>query len=310
MSNLQANLKPIVRETLVRYHSLIIEGLREYTRNNGFTKVLVGCSGGLDSALTIALAAEALGPQNVTAITMPSEYSSEGSVSDSKVLCDNLGIPLLKLPIGFSVDTVKHALNDHLNQPVTGVALENLQARMRGLMLMTYANMNGHLLLTTGNKSESMVGYCTLYGDTCGGLNLIGELYKTDVFEMSRIVNEDAGREIIPLAIIEKAPSAELAPGQRDDDSLPPYPLLDSILRRSAWADMHGEAAESSDPYTVAVLKDALQVVREAAKEMGPVAHMQMLNKVEMLVKRSAFKRLQSAPSIALPRNSMSRYTK
>ncbi|MDR6889700.1 MULTISPECIES: NAD+ synthase [Variovorax] len=213
------------------YRQQIVLGLRDYARRCGFSQAVVGSSGGIDSALTLALAVEALGADNVVGITMPSSFSSEGSVSDSEALCRNLGIPLKHHAIAGIVSQFKQGFESSLGSELRGVALENLQARVRGTILMEHSNSFGHLLLTTGNKSEISVGYCTLYGDTNGGLGLIGDLYKTEVFALSRHLNETAGREIIPQGIIDKEPSAELAPGQRDVDSLPPYPVLDQILK-------------------------------------------------------------------------------
>ncbi|MES2888798.1 MAG: NAD+ synthase [Pseudomonadota bacterium] len=213
------------------YQAQIVLGLRDYARRCGFRQAVVGCSGGIDSALTLALAVQALGAENVSAVTMPSVFSSSGSVDDSVVLCRNLGIPLHTYPIAAMVDAYTTQFQDSFAHPLKGLALENLQARVRGTLLMAYSNSFGHLLLTTGNKSEISVGYCTLYGDTNGGLGLIGDLYKTEVFALSRHVNEVAGRELIPQAIIDKPPSAELAPGQKDTDSLPPYEVLDEILK-------------------------------------------------------------------------------
>jgi len=217
--------------TMAFYRAQIVLGLRDYARRCGFSKAVIGSSGGIDSALTLALAVDALGADNVVAVTMPSVYSSAGSVDDSVTLCRNLGVTLHTHPIADIVAafTKQHELS--FGQPLKGLPLENLQARVRGTTLMEFSNAFGHLLLTTGNKSEISVGYCTLYGDTNGGLGLIGDLYKTEVFALSRHVNEAAGRELIPLAIIDKEPSAELAPGQRDTDSLPPYPVLDEILK-------------------------------------------------------------------------------
>jgi len=209
----------------------IVLGLRDYARRCGFKSVVVGSSGGIDSALTLALAAEALGAANVTAITMPSAYSSEGSVSDSVTLCRNLGIRLLTHPIRDLVEQYGRGFTAAFDQPLQGLTLENLQARVRGTVLMEYSNAFGALLLTTGNKSEISVGYCTLYGDTNGGLGLIGDLYKTEVYALSRHINARAGREIIPEAVLSKPPSAELAPDQKDTDSLPPYEVLDEILK-------------------------------------------------------------------------------
>ena len=217
--------------TMAFYRAQIVLGLRDYARRCGFSKAVIGSSGGIDSALTMALAVDALGADNVVGVTMPSVYSSAGSVDDSVTLCRNLGIALITHPIADTVAAFSRQFEASFGQPLKGLPLENLQARVRGTTLMEYSNTFGHLLLTTGNKSEISVGYCTLYGDTNGGLGLIGDLYKTEVFALSRHVNEAAGRELIPQAIIDKEPSAELAPDQRDTDSLPPYPVLDEILK-------------------------------------------------------------------------------
>jgi NAD+ synthetase len=217
--------------TMAFYQAQIILGLRDYARRCGFTQAVVGSSGGIDSALTLALAVEALGAANIVAITMPSDYSSAGSVDDSVLLCHQLGVPLATHPIKALVANYSAQFEASFGTALQGLPLENLQARIRGTVLMAYSNTFGHLLLTTGNKSEISVGYCTLYGDTNGGLGPIGDLYKTEVFALARHVNETAGRELIPQAILDKAPSAELAPGQRDTDSLPPYPVLDEILK-------------------------------------------------------------------------------
>ena len=213
------------------YRRQIVLGLRDYARRSGFSRALVGCSGGIDSALTLALAVEALGADKVVAVTMPSHYSSTGSVEDSRRLCENLGVRLFEHPIRDLVDGYTAGFHAAWGQPLDGVALENVQARIRGTILMEYSNAFGHLLLTTGNKSELSVGYCTLYGDTNGGLGLIGDLYKTEVFELSRHLNREAARELVPQSILDKEPSAELAPGQRDTDSLPPYTILDTVLK-------------------------------------------------------------------------------
>ncbi|MFZ5549651.1 MAG: NAD+ synthase [Pseudomonadota bacterium] len=233
--------------TMAFYRQQIVLGLRDYARRCGFGQAVVGSSGGIDSALTLALAAEALGPQNVMAVTMPSRFSSAGSVHDSVTLCRHLGVELTTHPIADLVAGYTAQFERSFGRPLQGLPLENLQARIRGTILMEYSNSFGHLLLTTGNKSEISVGYCTLYGDTNGGLGLLGDLYKTEVFALSRHMNEAAGRQLIPQAIIDKPPSAELAPDQLDTDSLPPYPVLDEILklliegeRLAAWE--HAEA--------------------------------------------------------------------
>lgn len=276
-------MKYITPDLLESIRQRIIQGLREYAKANGFKKVLAGSSGGIDSAITIALATAALGAENVTAITMPSVYSSKGSVTDSQVLCANLGVELLECPIKDIVSQVSMVMGDNLDTKPAGVALENLQARARGVLLMTYSNAHGHLVLNTGNKSEASVGYCTLYGDTCGGLGLIGELYKTEVFALARHINEVAGRELIPQAIIDKAPSAELAPGQKDEDSLPPYPVLDAVLQMML------------EPAPVAAR------ATDAFNDLVPAAERaEVLNRVHQLVARSAFKRLQLPPCVEL----------
>ncbi len=232
---------PVVRReglpTMEFYRQQIVLGLKDYARRCGFTQAVVGCSGGIDSALTLALAVEALSAQNVVGITMPSKFSSEGSVSDSVLLCRNLGIALIEHPIQAIVAAFEAAFGTAFGEELQGLPLENLQARVRGTTLMEYSNRFGHLLLTTGNKSEVSVGYCTLYGDTNGGLGLIGDLYKTEIFALCRHINTTAGRELIPTAIIEKPPSAELAPGQKDTDSLPPYEVLDEILKQLIEGD-------------------------------------------------------------------------
>jgi NAD+ synthase (glutamine-hydrolysing) len=195
---------------------------------------VLGLSGGLDSAVVAALAAEALGADNVLAVMMPSPYSSRGSIDDSVDLSQRLGIKTVERPIGEAF----HALRNELGLPEPSVrsgaraievAVENLQSRLRGNILMTISNAEGRLLLSTGNKSELALGYCTLYGDTNGGLAVIGDVLKTEVYELARLYNRE--RELIPLSIINKRPSAELAPEQFDDQSLPPYDILDPILK-------------------------------------------------------------------------------
>lgn len=214
------------------YRRQLVLGVRDYARRCGFTKALVGCSGGVDSALVLALAVEALGAANVNAITMPSKYSSTGSVSDSQTLCENLGIVLDEVPIERIVAQFETEFADSsLKNKPTGLARENLQSRIRASILLTYSNTHGHLLLTTGNKSETACGFFTLGGDGTGGFGLIGDLYKTEVFELCRHLNASYGREVIPNAIIEKPPSAELGPDQKDSDRLPPYEILDEILK-------------------------------------------------------------------------------
>ncbi len=273
--------------TMEFYRQQIILGLRDYARRCGFKQVVVGCSGGIDSALTLALAAEALGADNVVGITMPSHFSSSGSVTDSEALCRNLGIALKNHPIADMVAVYSSQYERSFGQPLQGLPLENLQARIRGTVLMEFSNAFGHLLLTTGNKSEISVGYCTLYGDTNGGLGLIGDLYKTEVFALSRHINDSAGREIIPQAIIDKPPSAELAPGQKDEDSLPPYAVLDEILKIL----IEGDRLSSAE------YKQALAFVEQLTTTDAGSA---TVAKVQRLIHRSEYKRRQAAPILRM----------
>lgn len=267
------------------YRRQIILGLQDYARRCGFKKVVVGSSGGIDSALTLALAVEALGAENVVGITMPSKFSSSGSVSDSEALCANLGIQLITHPIMNVVDVYGDGFGSAFGSHLQGLTLENLQARVRGTILMEFSNAFGHLLLTTGNKSEVSVGYCTLYGDTNGGLGLIADLFKTEVFDLCRHINDTAGREIIPVAIIDKPPSAELAPGQKDSDNLPPYEVLDEILkcliegdRLPAWERERCDA--------------------EMARLRSSADGLATIDRVQKLIARSEFKRRQAPPTL------------
>lgn len=271
--------------TMEFYRRQIVLGLQDYARRCGFKRAVVGCSGGIDSALTLALAVQALGAENVMAITMPSKFSSTGSVSDSEALCRNLGIGLHHHAIADLVADFTAGFDQAFGHELKGIALENLQARARGTILMEYSNSFGHLLLTTGNKSEISVGYCTLYGDTNGGLGLIGDLYKTEVFELSRHINSQAGRELIPQAIIDKAPSAELAPGQKDVDSLPPYPVLDEVLRM--LIEGHRLAAWEYEK--------ASSFVAQLSQNKEGLA---LLARVKGMIARNEYKRRQGPPII------------
>lgn len=210
------------------YNSLVF-GLKEYCTKLGFKSVLVGLSGGMDSALVTCIAVEAIGAENVFVMLMPSKYSSEGSIKDSEALISNLSINSNNVSIQPVVDTTISKLENVFEKKLKSLTEENLQARVRGLYLMAYSNNFGNLLLTTGNKSEMAVGYCTLYGDMCGGLAVIADVYKTDVYKIAKYINRQ--KEIIPISIINKAPSAELKFNQTDQDTLPPYEVLDKILR-------------------------------------------------------------------------------
>jgi len=210
-------------------HAACVQGIRAYVRKFGFTKVVLGLSGGIDSALVAALAVDALGADNVTGVGMPSRYSSEHSVDDARALAANLGVAFHLLPIAGLQDAFDAALAPVFEGTAPGLAEENVQSRARGTLLMAYANKHGALLLTTGNKSECAVGYCTIYGDTNGALAPIADLWKTEVWEMARWLNRDGER--IPTSSIEKPPSAELRPDQLDTDSLPDYAALDPVLK-------------------------------------------------------------------------------
>ena len=219
---------PQPRDELGELYRALTLGLRDYFRKCGFTSAVLGLSGGIDSALTAVLAVEALGRENVTGVAMPGPFSSEGSVRDAEALALKLGIAYLTMPITPAFEVMKAGLKEAFGGRPEDATEENIQARLRGITLMALSNKFGSLLLTTGNKSELAVGYCTLYGDMCGGLAVISDLPKTLVYELSRWINRN--EEIIPASTIEKPPSAELRPDQTDQDSLPPYDLLDAVL--------------------------------------------------------------------------------
>ena len=218
-------------DRLHEVYSALVLGTGDYVRKNGFKKVLVGLSGGIDSALTAVIAVDALGVDNVIGVTMPSRYSSEGTQSDAAVLTKNLGIRLMTLPIHAIFETYLTTLRDPFEELPPNIAEENLQARIRGNLLMAISNKFGWLVLTTGNKSEMSVGYATLYGDMAGGFAVIKDIYKTLVYELADYRHNFHHPPPIPQSIIDREPSAELRPNQRDVDSLPPYPLLDPILQ-------------------------------------------------------------------------------
>lgn len=264
-----------------QWNSQIVTGIRDYfaKSGSGFKKAIIGSSGGIDSAVVLALAAQALGPENVIALTMPSGWSSEGSVSDSARLCENLGVKLIEIPIQPMMDAFANTFKEsELGQEWSGLAAENAQARIRGMTLMGWSNQWGALVLSTGNKSEMSVGYATLYGDMNGAINPLGDLYKMEVYALARWLNE-GGKEVIPQAIIDKAPSAELAPGQKDEDSLPPYPLLDAVLK----LEIEGKS-----------LAEAERVALEAAVAPYPEVRREIVRKLDM----AEFKRRQAPPII------------
>ena len=249
-------------------------GLRDYARKCGFKSVVLGLSGGIDSALVCAIAANALGADKVCGVAMPSRYSSDHSVNDARELAENLGIEFHVVPIKDVHDAYEHLLTPHWGGRAPDITEENLQARVRGAVLMAFSNKFNHLLLTTGNKSELAVGYCTLYGDMCGGLAVISDVPKTMVWDLSRHINARAGRIIIPTNSIDKAPSAELRPGQVDQDSLPPYPILDGILER--YVEDEKSAAD--------IIADGFDATT--------------VRRILKLIDRSEFKRRQAAPGL------------
>lgn len=213
-------------------HQALVMGTRDYVNKCGFKEVVIGLSGGIDSAVTAAIAAQALGPDRVHGVAMPSRYSSDHSLTDAEALADNLGIDYRVIEIEGVHRAMETSLAPHFGDLPPGIAEENIQARARGNIIMSLSNKFGWLLLTTGNKSEMAVGYCTLYGDMAGGLAVLSDVPKTLVYKIARHVNASAGRELIPQNTITKPPSAELKPNQVDQDSLPPYDVLDRILER------------------------------------------------------------------------------
>ncbi len=257
-------------DTEAAYRALVL-GTRDYVHKCGFRKGLLALSGGIDSALVAAVAAEALGPENLLAIGMPSPYSSQGSIDDSRKLAENLGIRYELIGISGLFEQFTTALDPLFAGLKPDLTEENIQSRIRGTLMMALSNKFGSLVLTTGNKSEMAVGYCTLYGDMVGALAVIGDLAKTRVYAVCRWINRD--REIIPIAILEKPPSAELRPGQKDTDSLPPYEVLDPIIE--AYVERY-ETPESI-----------------ASKHGFPLA---LVQQVVRLVERSEYKRQQAAP--------------
>ncbi|NUQ23876.1 MAG: NAD+ synthase [Saprospiraceae bacterium] len=216
------------RHKMALIHDALLLGLRDYFGKLNLKKAIVGLSGGIDSAVVTVLAARALGPDNVRVLLMPSQYSSEHSIADARQLAENLGIQYEILPLQSVYESYLDLLEPHFEGLPFNITEENIQARIRGMLLMAFSNKFGHILLNTSNKSEMAVGYGTLYGDMCGGLSVIGDVYKTEVYELAGYINKDA--EVIPVNTITKPPSAELRPGQKDSDSLPPYDQLDQVL--------------------------------------------------------------------------------
>jgi NAD+ synthase (glutamine-hydrolysing) len=262
-------------------HKALVLGLRDYLRKCGFRSAVLGLSGGIDSAVTCAVAVAALGADKVVGVAMPSRFSSDHSIADAKALAQNLGIEFHIVPLEPMHAAYESTLYPHFTQHSAlstqdseNLTDQNVQARIRGGILMAFSNRFGHLLLTTGNKSEVSVGYCTLYGDMCGGLAVISDVPKTTIYEMAEFINRQAGRDLIPRNSISKPPSAELRPNQTDQDSLPPYDLLDAILFR--YVEEEKSAAE--------IVKEGFDVAT--------------VLRVIRLCDRSEYKRRQAAPGL------------
>jgi NAD+ synthase (glutamine-hydrolysing) len=248
-----AGLAPLT-DDLEQMRCALVLGLRDYVAKNGFDAVVVSVSGGIDSAVTAALAVEALGPDRVHCVSMPSRYSSRETRADARRLAENLGCDFRELPIEQVIGAYTDVLAESFAGRESDVAEENLQARVRGTLAMALSNKFGWLLVASGNKSELSVGYATLYGDMAGGFALLKDVFKTDVFRLARHLNEQAGRELVPESTIDRAPSAELREGQLDEDSLPPYPELDRVLEAYVEDDRSLDelSADGFDPDVVA----------------------------------------------------------
>ncbi len=272
-------IKPRVEEDLRIEEEIfraLVVGTRDYVRKNGFEKVLIGLSGGIDSSLVAAIAVEALGSENVIGVIMPSRFTSESSVEDAEALARNLGIRTVKVGISRIFDVYLEELKDAFEGRGWDSTEENIQARIRGNILMALSNKFGYLVLTTGNKSEMSVGYATLYGDMAGGFAVIKDVFKTMVYRIARHVNERSGRKIIPKRVFEKPPSAELREGQKDEDDLPPYSVLDPILKAYIEED-----------------KSFHEIVAEGYDE-------ELVKRVIRMVDRNEYKRRQAPPGIKI----------
>ena len=260
------------KDKIALIHDAIVVGVKDYFGKLGFNKAILGLSGGIDSAVTMVLAARALGPENVHALLMPSQFSSDHSIKDAEDLAKNLGSPYNIIPIEAIYDAFMDQLTPIFGDLPFDVTEENIQARARGVLNMALSNKFGHILLNTSNKSEMAVGYGTLYGDLCGGLSVIADVYKTDVFKLARYINKD--EEVIPVNTITKPPSAELRPNQKDSDSLPDYDILDEIL--------YQYIEKTTDP------QDIIQMGYDEA----------LVRRVLRLVNINEFKRYQTAPAL------------
>jgi NAD+ synthase (glutamine-hydrolysing) len=253
----------------------LVLGLADYVGKNGFADVVVGVSGGIDSAVTAALCVAALGPERVHCVSMPSQFSSEGTKTDARSVAESLGCDFHEIPIEPVVEALHEVLREPTGDGPAGLAAENLQARVRGVLLMALSNTFGWLVVSTGNKSELAVGYSTLYGDMVGGFSLLKDVFKIDVFRLARYLNDRSGGELIPVSTIEREPSAELRADQRDEDSLPPYALLDPVLEAYVELDRSRE---------------------ELLEEFDP----EVVERVLAMVDRAEYKRRQAPPGVKL----------
>ena len=262
---------PVLDPVAEVYEALVL-GTRDYLSKNGFSDAVIGLSGGIDSSLVAVVAVDAVGPEHVHGVAMPSRYSSEGSVSDAESLATALGIDLARAPIEQAHGALAETLAPLLGGEPTGLADENLQSRIRGVLLMALSNANGWIVLTTGNKSEMATGYSTLYGDSAGGFAVIKDVAKTLVYELCRYRNARAGRELIPESVLVKAPSAELRPDQRDDESLPPYEVLDPVMAGYVEGDRSADdlVAEGFDPAVVARVVGLVDRAEYKRRQMPP----------------------------------------
>jgi len=272
--NIQETMLPRKLGMEERVYEALVIGTKDYIKKNGFQKVVIGLSGGIDSSLVAAVAVEAIGKKNVIGVTMPSQFTSKGTKSDAVKLADNLGIKIIEMPIEKVCLSYEKTLSGEFKGLKSDVAEENIQARVRGNLLMALSNKFGWLVLTTGNKSEFSVGYCTLYGDMSGGFAVLKDVPKILVYELSEFINEKYG-EMIPVSVIKRAPSAELRENQTDQDSLPPYDVLDAVLED--YIEKHRSIAHMSRKYGLTLAK-----------------------KIVSMVDRTEYKRRQAAPGIKI----------
>ncbi|MEC7810155.1 MAG: NAD+ synthase [Actinomycetota bacterium] len=282
----EGELKPSIAPVLENIEELylaLVTATRDYVLKSGFKNVCLGLSGGIDSALVAAIASDSLGSENVTAVMMPSRYSSDHSLIDAEQLVENIGISSINFPISQIHSVFSEQWKRNLDDEITGITDENLQSRIRGVLLMAFANQHDWLVLTTGNKSEAAVGYSTLYGDTAGAYAVIKDVYKTKVYELARWRNETGESEVIPISIINKPPSAELRPDQRDDQSLPPYEILDPLL----------ESYIEGDRTRAELIEDGFDA--------------EMVDEIVQLVDRSEYKRRQNPPGVRVTQKGFGR---